>query len=74
MASWFAMPCLATAEVQNTRLPPPLLEGFIIVLTLAFSTAKEESRLMRSVSSNSCRLVVCAAAGGGREPGGQVVR
>lgn len=53
MASWLGMPCLATAEEQKTMLPPGPLSRRIITLVAARSTPKEDSRLMRSVSSNS---------------------
>lgn len=64
MASWLGMPCLATAEEQKTTLPPGPFSRRIMTLAAARSTPKEDSRLMRSVSSNSWGLVACAAARG----------
>jgi hypothetical protein len=44
-------------------MEPPPLAGRDMALAAARSTPKEESRLVRSTSSNSERLVLWAAAG-----------
>lgn len=48
-------------------LPPPLLAGRDMAFAAARSTLKDDNRLMRSVSSNSCKLVVWAAQCVGEE-------
>lgn len=50
-------------------LPPPLA-GRDMALAAARSTPKLDTRLVRSVSSNSFRLVVWAAGRGAQAPGG----
>jgi hypothetical protein len=75
MASWLGTPCLATAELHSTMLPPPVV---IMRFTLALSTLKAVNRLMRSVSSNSCSAgrAECGGREGrvhcwGAQPGGR---
>mmetsp|Transcript_16535 Transcript_16535/g.35769 ORF Transcript_16535/g.35769 Transcript_16535/m.35769 type:complete len:226 (-) Transcript_16535:174-851(-) len=57
MASWLGMPCLATADEQNTMEPPPLP---IMRFTEERSTLKQDVRFSLMTWSNSASEVVCA--------------
>jgi len=53
MASWLGMPCLATAEEQNTIEPPPVV---IMLLTVGLRMLKQLYRL----TFITCQAPECA--------------